>query len=218
MQQGFVMENLIEKVLLENIKEQNVVFVFPTQISAELWADRIIFKSDVSSVAMERFVAWDDFKGDSIKSSQPEKKSVPSTMRRFFAAKLISENAEKPFLKDIITKEHAKEASGFEKWIAALLPALSMWKKFFSASGMKPDAEDEDLSEIYRRYSSFLDSYGLFDPAWETPPFRSDGRKFVIFFPEILSDWFEYEKLLSSSPDIRVSSYYRCCSGVLCCS
>ena len=200
------MENLIEKVLLENIKEQNVVFVFPTQISAELWADRIILKSDVSSVAMERFVAWDDFKGDSIKSSQPEKKSVPSTMRRFFAAKLISENAEKPFLKDIITKEHAKEASGFEKWIAALLPALSMWKKFFSASGMKPDAEDEDLSEIYRRYSSFLDSYGLFDPAWETPPFRSDGRKFVIFFPEILSDWFEYEKLLSSSPDIKIVS------------
>lgn len=196
------MENEIEKILVANIKNLDTVFIFPTQTAADLWADRIISVSDVKAVAMERFVAWDDFKGESIRSTKQDKKAIPSTLRTFFASKLISENAENPFFKDIIVPKFAKNASGFEKWIQNLLPALSMWKTFFDNSGKTPDCEDEDLLLIYERYKSFLDAHNLFDPAWETPPFKSDGRKYIIFYPEILSDWFEYEKILKSSPDI----------------
>lgn len=198
------MENEIEKILRQNIKNLDTVFIFPTQTAADLWADRIISVSDVKAVAMERFVAWDDFKGESVRSTQQNKKAIPSTLRTFFASKLISENAENPFLKDIIVPKFADNASGFEKWIQNLLPALSMWKTFFYNSGKKPDSEDEDLLLIYERYKSFLDKNSLFDPAWETPPFKSDGRKYIIFYPEILSDWFEYEKILRSSPDITI--------------
>lgn len=196
------MENEIEKILKQNIKNLDTVFIFPTQTAADLWADRIISVSDVKAVAMERFVAWDDFKGDSVRSTQQNKKAIPSTLRTFFASKLISENAENPFFKDIIVPKYAKKASGFESWIQSLLPALSMWKTFFENSGKTPDAEDEDLLLIYERYKSFLDAHNLFDPAWETPPFKSDGKKYIIFYPEILSDWFEYEKILKASPDI----------------
>lgn len=196
------MENEIEKVLKANIKNLDTVFIFPTQTAADLWADRIISVSDVKAVAMERFVAWDDFKGDSVRSTQQNKKAIPSTLRTFFASKLISENAENPFFKDIIVPKYAKKAAGFEGWIESLLPALSMWKTFFDNSGKKPDSEDEDLLLIYERYKSFLDAHNLFDPAWETPPFKSDGKKYIIFYPEILSDWFEYEKILKASPDI----------------
>lgn len=196
------MQNEIEKILKQNIKNLDTVFIFPTQTAADLWADRIISVSDVKAVAMERFVAWDDFKGEAIRGTKQDKKAIPSTLRTFFASKLISENAEKPFLKDIIVPKFAKSASGFESWIQNLLPALSMWKTFFDNSKKNPDSEDEDLLLIYDRYKYFLDEHKLFDPAWETPPFKSDGRKYIIFYPEILSDWFEYEKILKSSPDI----------------
>ena len=52
-------ENLIEKTLKEHVKERDAVFVFPTQIAASLWADRIIEISDCTAVAMDRFIAWD---------------------------------------------------------------------------------------------------------------------------------------------------------------
>ena len=74
-------QNLIEKLLLENIKKQNEFFVFPTQTSADLWADRIVLTSKIKAVAMERFLVWDKFKSSSIRSKQQQKTSVPSAMR-----------------------------------------------------------------------------------------------------------------------------------------
>ena len=59
-------ENQIEKLLLENIKNQATFFVFPTQTSADLWADKIVLTSEIKAVAMERFLVWDKFKSSSI--------------------------------------------------------------------------------------------------------------------------------------------------------
>lgn len=199
------MTNIIEKTLIENIRNLNNIFVFPTQTACDLWADRLLSSGVVKAVAMERFTAWDDFKGNSIKSRQQNKKSIPSTMRRIFAANCIALNAEKPFLKSIIRKEYAKTAQSYTEWLSKLLPGLSMWKNRFTASGLPMDDEDCDLLEIHRLYSQFLEENRLFDPAWETPPFEADGHHYFIFFPEILSDYFEYREILASSPaDITV--------------
>lgn len=199
------MKNIIEGILFANIKDNNNFFVFPTQTAADLWADRTITAGPVSAVAMERFMAWDDFKSKSIKSKQQDKESVPSVMREIFATVCIGQNAEKPFLNSLVVPEYAKSADGFTSWIASLLPGLSLWKNRFTAAGIAPDAEDKDLLELYKRYSDFLKQFNLFDPAWETPPFEADGRHYFIFFPEILSDYLEYKEILTSSPaDITV--------------
>ena len=78
------MENIIEETLKANIKNVNNRFVFPTQMAADLWADRATLTCGVTAVAMERFMAWDDFKGNSIKSKQKNRKSIPSVMRTVF--------------------------------------------------------------------------------------------------------------------------------------
>lgn len=200
------MENKIKEILFEKIKDMNTAFVFPSQIACERWAEYVIENSDVKAVAMERFIPWDVFKENAIRSTRKDKKSVPSVMRRFFAVDLLSKNAKSPFLKEIVSPNYASSSSGFTDWITNLIPALSMWKKFFESSGVAPDKEDEDFLEIYERYKAFLDSYDLFDPAWETPPFHGDGRNFILFYPEILSDWFEYESLLRSSDFIQIVS------------
>lgn len=196
--------NIIKKTITENITNQNTVFIFPTQNAADLWADYITSNGPVKAVAMERFIAWDNFKGTSIRSQNQNKKSVPSTMRKIFADRLISENAENPFFKNLITPEYAASASGFTSWIASLLPGLAVWKKQFELKNLTPDEEDADLLELYKRYSAFLDSHSLFDPAWETPPFKKDGNTYILFFPEILSDWFEYKTILETTPDIKI--------------
>lgn len=200
-------ENLIEETLRQNIRHLNSCFVFPTQLAADLWADRIIKVSDVKAVASKRFLAWDDFKGSSIRSQHQDKISIPSQMRTIFTSQLISENARSPFLKDLIIPEYAQNAAGFVKWISKLLPGLQLWKRKFEESGKEADAEDEDFLLIHKKYSEFLDEYGLFDPAWETPPFKSDGKKYFIFFPEILSDYSEYKEILDSSEDITVINF-----------
>lgn len=194
-------KNMIEENLSMHITERNSVFVFPTQTAADLWADRIISVSEITAVAMERFIAWDDFKGTSIKSQHQDKTSVPSTMREVFAAQLISENKEKTFLKNLIVPEYASNATGFSSWISSLLPSLALWKKYFEKSGATPDDEDNDLQILYEKYEAFLNEHNLFDPAWEIPPFKSDGNHYYIFFPEILSDYTEYKTILEQSPE-----------------
>ncbi len=193
-------ENIIEEVLKTHIKETNSIFVFPTQNAADLWADRIIFISECSAVSMERFIAWDNFKSDSIRGQHQDKISIPSTMRQIFATQLTEQNKKEPFLSYIITKEYAQNGNSFSTWISNILPSLSMWKKYFENNHNEPDDEDKDLLKIYELYNDFLNKYSLFDPAWETPPFSADGNHYYIFFPEILSDYKEYKSILESSP------------------
>lgn len=193
--------NQIEVILKENIKNLDAVFVFPTEIAASLWADRATKITECSSVAMERFLAWDKFKGEAVRGENQNKDPVPSTMRTIFASQLIEENARKVFFKNLIPPDYAKTAGGFANWIASILPSLGVWKDYFDKSIGEKDDEDEDLITLFEKYSSFLNTYNLFDPAWERPPFKSNGKHYFIFFPEINSDWEEYRKILENSKE-----------------
>lgn len=198
------MKNLIEELLLKEIKNLNSIFVFPTQTAAELWADRITLISSVKAVAMDRFIAWDRFKGENIRSTHQDKTSIPSALRTIFATNLIGENSKSPFLKYIISPEFKDTAASFTDWISSILPGLKLWKNYFDKNSQNKDLEDEDLLEIYTRYNSFLEKNNLFDPAWETPPFFADSNHYFIIFPEILSDYVEYKEILLSSKDVTI--------------
>ena len=189
-------ENLIEKTLKERVKERDAVFVFPTQIAASLWADRIIEISDCTAVAMDRFIAWDKFKGEAVRGENQDRVSIPATMRSIFAAQLIEENAKSSFLKNLVVPEYAKSAAGFASWLGSIFPGLRLWKDNVKQI---EDDEDRDLEILYEKYTAFLDKYNLFDPAWERPPFKNNGKKYFLFFPEILSDWEEYKSILSAA-------------------
>lgn len=193
--------NIIEETLLNHIADLTSFFVFPTQTACDLWLDRIITISNTKAVAMERFITWDTFKSSSIKSRQKGKVSIPTAMRSIFVSNLIHQNAQNPFFKNLIVPEYAKSASGFVSWLTNLLPSLFTWKKQFENSNAQPDDEDFDLLELFNRYSAFLNENNFFDPAWENPPFMPDGNHYFVFFPEILSDYCEYEPILLNSPE-----------------
>lgn len=72
-------EKSIEECIVRNIRDENVVFVFPTEVSCKNWADWTVENSDITGIAavsMERFIAWDKFKGDCIRTKQEDKTTV----------------------------------------------------------------------------------------------------------------------------------------------
>ena len=116
--------NKVEQIISEQIFNQNSIFVFPSQIATTRWAERATKITKAKAVALERFIAWDDFKSESIRSKQQNKKAIPSTLRKIFAIQLINENSEKKLLKYFIQQEYAQNAQNFSTWISSI---ISVW-------------------------------------------------------------------------------------------
>jgi len=214
--------NSVEAVLLENITKPNSLFIFPTDVAASRWADRLLRLLNGGTVAMDKFIAWDTFKQNSIRSKVLNRKSVPSVLRKMFIASLIRENAElcsqnkEPVFTSLIRPEWARQADSFAGWLSGILPQLGIWFRQASGvpiarigekDGLKAgegfSGDDRDMFNMALRYTQFLEKNGLFEPAWETPPFEDSGQECFIFFPECLADFGEYRELLAASPHVK---------------
>jgi hypothetical protein len=170
---------------------------------------------------MNKFIAWDVFKQDSIKSKVKNKKSIPSALRKIFVSRLVKENSEAcekgtPIFTSLIRAQWAQQAAHFAPWLTGILPQLGAWFKrsagleietvLSEKAEMKAksfEGDDMDMFVLACRYAQFLEAYGLFEPAWETPPFNDDGKEYFIFFPQSLSDYSEYRDLLSASSHVK---------------
>ena len=216
--------NLVETALLENIDNPNSLFIFPTDISASRWADHLL-RLRGGTIAMNKFIAWDVFKRNSVKSKVQNKKSVPSALRKIFISCLVKENAQavsagkEPVFSSLIGVKWAEQASQFTGWLTGILPQLGVWFNKTTGSdihsildadakktAIKFDGDDRDMFTLAQRYARFLNENGLFEPAWEKPPFNDDGKEVIIFFPESLSDYGEYKELLAQSNHVKTIS------------
>jgi hypothetical protein len=216
--------NRVETVLLENIDALNTCFIFPTDISASRWADHLLHLRG-GTVAMNRFIAWDVFKQNSIKSKIQNKKSIPSALRKIFVSRLVRENAQaveegkEPVFSSLIRRQWAAGAARFTPWLTELLPQLGAWfsktlklgidsilSDVAHNAALELEGDDRDLFVLAQHYAQFLQAHGLFEPAWETPPFNDEGMECFIFFPESLSDYGEYRELLAASNHVKIIS------------
>ena len=215
--------NLVESILLENIDDPSSVFVFPTDIAVSRWVDRLLVLRHGGTVAMERFMAWDTFKQNSVRSKVQDKQSIPSVLRKMFVGMLIRDNAdlcaknEDTVFHALIQTKWAQQADSFANWLTGILPHLALW--FRQTTGLpiaeiqgdvasqaagRLSAEDLDLFRLASRYTQFLERHDLFEPAWETPPFDDTGKKCFIFFSESLLDFEEYRELLEASGHVTI--------------
>jgi CRISPR/Cas system-associated exonuclease Cas4 (RecB family) len=208
------MQNIVDTILLENIDKPASLFIFPTNVAASRWADRILRLRRGGSVAMEKFIAWDTFKQNSIRSKVKDRQCVPAVLRKMFVNALIRENAElcdqgkPPVFSSLIRTEWARQANSFAGWLTKILPQLGAWRNRRNAAATAQDltGDDRDLFTLALRYAQFLEQHGLFEPAWETPPFEDTGRDCFVFFPESLSDFSEYKDLLAASNHVKTIS------------
>ncbi|MBO7123568.1 MAG: PD-(D/E)XK nuclease family protein [Treponema sp.] len=206
------MVNVIEKAIKENILDKNSVFIFNTDIAANSWTDFIVRKDGNDgwprSIALERFLAWDAFKGQALKSKDEGRAAIPSLLRKLFARGLLERiKGGEEFFERLINSDYKENALSFTDWISGLLPSLGRWRaladKFIKDGrfiGERDNPENRDLLRLYEEYSKFLDERGLFEPSWQKSRFDPSGeKKYVIFFPELLDDFDEYKEVLEEA-------------------
>ena len=205
----------ISTVLCNNIKQDSTIFVFPTDTVMNSWIDWLILnpkESGVEAVPFERFCAWDNFKGKYVQAQKQGYNVIPSILRKFFVSDLIAKNAQKQKnerLQVIINPEdeYAQSADSFVNWIEKNLSSLNFWKKRLDQNAAEYgelDSEDKDYLFLYNEYNRFLEQNKLFEPAWvELSDFESQ-HNFIIFFPEILKDFCDFEDLFSNAQNITV--------------
>ncbi|MBP5753602.1 MAG: hypothetical protein J6W60_12230 [Treponema sp.] len=107
--------NSVKECLEENLNNLKAFFIFSTDIACRTWADWCVTSGKTKAVAMERFMAWDNFKGSFLRAKKEGKTAVPSLLRKLFIQDFIRKNAEKanddPLkLKKIIAPEYAQTA------------------------------------------------------------------------------------------------------------
>lgn len=198
--------NGLAEFLCEAVKDKSNTFVFSTDVVMNSWIDYLITnpeKTGLSALPLERFTAWDKFKNNFLHSSEENKTSIPSILRKVFISNLIDKNAESPFFKRIINPDFKDHASSFTDWLTGLLPSLKLWHKLKEESGTPYDDEDSDYKTLYEKYSSFLDEHDFFEPSWLDAEFSGD-QKFIIIYPEVLEDFFDYEESLKKSEQITI--------------
>lgn len=198
---------MLEEVILNNIDNENSIFVFPTQVTALMWAEKILFISDTKAIALERFIAWDTFKSSAVRSVKQNRTSIPSAVRKLFSQSLLEKNISlakenNAIFSSLIPEAYARYGTSFVDWIASLLPQLSSWKEKSALS--IHDDEDTDLEVLLKEYTEFLDNHDLFEPAWEKPPFYDNGFHYFLFFPSVLQDYGEYKNILNESSNITI--------------
>lgn len=201
-------KNIISEKISERGEDGSTVFVFPSDIAASLWIEEALDITGAGTIPAERFVAWDRFKEEAVQANVAGKSPVSSVLRKLYALELAERNrmAEKPFFSSLIPPNHAESGSIFASWIARILPQLGVWErkkeKAGNKGGMSEDGEVKDLAFLKKDYGAFLDSHELFEPAWQSPPLRDTGKRYIIFFPEAIEDYAEYAALLGPSPFI----------------
>ena len=196
----------IRKVLKDKLQKKDVIFVFPTDIDTNTWADWVVQnpeESGVKTVDLGRFLPWDNFKEQYLSVRKDGYHAIPSILRKFFVYQILEENAQAKkngdplFFSTIINPKFAENALFFTDWLSKNLTALDMWHKRFvekiKQKGIDPDGEDQDYEKLYQRYCDFLENHKMFEQAWCNPDFAENGTGFVLFYPEILEDFLEYE-------------------------
>ncbi|MBR5096748.1 MAG: hypothetical protein IK094_06545, partial [Treponema sp.] len=204
---------IIEETLKKNILDKNSVFIFNTDVAANSWTDFIVRQDGKDgwplTVAQERFLAWDAFKGKALKSKKQGRKAIPALLRKLFARLLLERirNGEFSFER-IINSDYKENALSFTDWLAGVLPSLGRWRllagKFIDENEKFKDerdtSENRDYLKLFQEYSRFLDERGLFEPAWQDSRFDDESeKKYIVFFPELLDDFDEYKEVLSEA-------------------
>jgi hypothetical protein len=219
----------IDSIIRDHIGDEEAVFVFPSEVTASAYADRVLLGNGQGgrcTLPMDRFIAWDSFLEEAVLPHQKDRTAVSDVMRKMFAAMIIEENArcvkknKAALFKSIIYPEYARYSSSFTSWLAGILPQLKIWAESVAgttigaieqiqgggmADSASVDDEERDYRTLIARYKTFLAENNLFESAWERPPFTQNGKRYHLFFTEALADFPLYRTLLlAASPHVTI--------------
>jgi hypothetical protein len=141
----------IDRIIRERIADGEAVFVFPSEVAASAYADRVLTGSgggkegaaSPATLPMERFIAWDSFLEEAVLPQQKDRAAISDVLRKMFAAMVLDENAlrakrgEVPLFQAIIYPYYARYSSSFSSWVAAILPQLGLWAEYAAGTAIE---------------------------------------------------------------------------------
>lgn len=74
--------SVAEQIIKKHIGSSNVFFVFQSETAALLWAEKMLTSGCSGAAALERFIAWDTFKANFIRSTVHNRQSVPAGVNK----------------------------------------------------------------------------------------------------------------------------------------
>lgn len=207
----------IPDFLINQVKSSETVFIFSTDTVMNSWIEFLITHPETTGtdvLPLERFMAWDNFKRNYLRAEETGLTTIPSILRKLFILDLISKNAKKnknERFQVIINPEdeYAASASSFASWICSNLPSLHFWQKRLKENAQsygELDAEDLDYQNLYSAYKDFLTANSLYEPSWvENLELGDKSTKFIIFYPELLEDYNDFETVFSKCNNITIT-------------
>lgn len=153
--------------------------VLPTETVSQSWMRHLVERGPGRVVRKDRFISWDTFRRTYLMDEQG-RTAADQLDRRLFAQWILSENAKRPFLHELVREDHSEDSGAFTSSLVRMLPEL---QRFFDELGggaglqtvtIGRDLRDRstrlllsDLHLLYHRYREYLDREGLYEPQWE---------------------------------------------------
>jgi RecB family exonuclease len=192
--------NLFES-LRHRVDDPDTTFVFPSELTARFWCKRALHFSSAKSISSLRFLSWDQFKENCFHYDAAFR-PVNRAVRLLFLYRLLERNRRNPRLSRIVPPFYAGQPHIFLESLQRLLPVLhrvaairSRWPRF-SRDKL------EDLENLHESYRDFLRKARLYEPNYEHPRFSPEGKKHIIFFPELIEDYGEFSAALSNGVEL----------------
>jgi hypothetical protein len=196
------MKKTILHYIADYLPLKDHVFVFPSAIPAQFWAETAAVHTG-NAVGMNRFVAWDVFKNETLSEKKKDLHPVNSAVRTMFVGNLLQENQcalanGTPLFQEIINPLYANNYESFVSSLAKILPQLDLFVRRYNNENTINNFYFDDLIKIHERYKDFLLKNNFYESAWNRIRFHENKKTWILFFPELADDWREYETELFS--------------------
>ncbi|WP_304223003.1 PD-(D/E)XK nuclease family protein [Gracilinema caldarium] len=193
----------LQSIFNSYIDDRRTVFVFPSAVPAQDWARRLCERNG-KPLALERFIAWDEFKERTLSIRRTGERPSNSLSRLIFASHILEKNAREaqagtPLFTELLPQAHAAEYTAFINHVGALLPSL---KTLMEKAGGQADPYLLDLRILYHSYEDFLAAHRLYEPDWVRSPFQAGSARYVILFANLADDWEAYEAEISRESSV----------------
>ena len=195
--------NEIENLIKEKGEDFSCCFVFPSYISQRICFRKALDITGLQTIPSELYINWHTFINEHICNNK-NAKPVTETIRQLYAEYIMDKNAKlaekgKPLFTSLVPIEHANEGINFSNWISSILPNLNCFLESDSI-----DKELHDLHILSLDYSIFLKDNNFYETQWQEKIFNYDNKKYIIIYPELIDDFYEYEDFLKQFPQIEI--------------
>ncbi len=186
----------VASLIRKHLAREDTVFVFPSEIVASFWRRKSLAYPHPKAVLQDRFISWDSFKEALISGDRAER-PVNTITRTLFCESILAENSETALFSTLIPEDYKYNSGSFLKTLRGILPSLRAFLLAAESSTLDSGLLS-DLSLLRTRYEAFLEENRLYEPMYESPSVSAAAPSYIVFFPEVLEDFSEFESFLHS--------------------